>query len=252
MQGSEDIVARPKGLRARVLERMYRSNYLHWLFRKLEQPGDRAEMHSQLLRHLLHKYHGVTVGLYSYGPPLRRGQAPSGTVIGRWCSFGRGLVIRRRNHPIERVTQHPYFFNAVHRLVDRDTIEREQDNPLVIGHDVWTGDRVTILSGCRQIGNGAVIAAGSVVTRDVPPYAIVGGVPGKVLRERYPAAVQERLEASRWWEFDLATLDRLRPMLLEPLDEARATEFALACDRLRGEAQGRAPATPAHDPAAHR
>lgn len=227
------LPSRPHGVCARLLERMYRSRYFYWLFRKLEQNGDRAEMESRLLRYLLHKYQGITVGLYSYGPPLRRGQVPSGTVIGRWCSFGRGLVVRRRNHPIERVTQHPYFFNALHGLVDRDTIEREQDNPLVIGHDVWTGDNVTILSGCRHIGNGAVIAAGSVVTRDVPAYAIIGGVPGKVLRERYPAAIQAQLEASRWWEFDLATLDRLRPMLLQPLDETLAAEFAQACEEQR-------------------
>lgn len=226
-------LARPAGLRARLLERLFRSRNLHWLFRRLEQGGDQAEMESTLVRYLLRKYKNVDVGLYTYGPPLRRGQVPPGTVVGRWCSVGRELVIRRRNHPIDRVTQHPYFFNAGHGVVDHDTIEREQDNPLVIGNDVWIGDRVTILASCRSIGNGAVVAAGAVLTRDVPAYTIVAGVPAKLLRLRYPKAIQTQLEASRWWEFDLATLNRLRPMLIEPLNEEQAAEFAQACARLR-------------------
>lgn len=224
---------RADGPRARLLERAYRSRYFHWLFRRLEQRGDRDEMESTLLRRLLEEYQGIVVGLYTYGPPLRRGQVPRGTRVGRWCSVGRELIVRRRNHPIERVTQHPFFFNAVHGEVAHDTVERDEDNPLVIGHDVWIGDRVTILSGCRSVGNGAVLAAGSVVTRDVPAYAIVAGTPAKVLRDRFPPAVQVLLEESRWWEFDLPRLRKLQPLLLEPLTQEKAAAFAARCAALR-------------------
>jgi acetyltransferase-like isoleucine patch superfamily enzyme len=222
-----------EGWRESLLERLYRSNRFHWLFRILVARWDGDEMHSLVLRKLLKKHHGVDVGVYTYGPPLRRGRVPRGTQIGRWCSIGRDLFIRRRNHPIERVTQHPYFYNAGLGVVETDTIPQDIENPLVIGHDVWIGDRVTILSTCATIGNGAVLAAGTVVTRDVPAYTIVGGIPAKMLRERFPPEIQQQLEASRWWEFELAELVNLRPMLLESLTVQGAADFASRCEAMR-------------------
>ena len=71
---------------------------------------------------------------------------------------------------------------------------------LRIEHDVWLGRNAVILPGCRRIGIGAVIGAGAVVTRDVPDFAIVGGVPAKVLRYRYDEPTQAKVLASRWWE----------------------------------------------------
>jgi acetyltransferase-like isoleucine patch superfamily enzyme len=82
---------------------------------------------------------------------------------------------------------------------------------IVIGDDVWVGANCVILDGVT-IGNGAVIAAGAVVTKDVPHYAIVAGVPAKRLRERFPATVQAVLEASRWWELDLPALAAIKPL----------------------------------------
>lgn len=223
---------------ARLIERAYRLGTTHAPFLSLIKRWDGGEFYSQLWRDLLRNYAGVDIGRYSYGPILYRGRLPRGTRVGHYCSVGKDLLVRRRNHPIERVTQHPFFYNARLGHIDRDSIPTNQDNPLTIGHDVWIGDRVTILSGCRQIGNGAVIAAGAVVTRDVPAYAIVGGVPAKTLRLRFPPEIQAILEQSRWWEFDVATLSQLRPLLLEPLDEQRATEFAARCGELRAARDG--------------
>jgi virginiamycin A acetyltransferase len=93
-----------------------------------------------------------------------------------------------------------------------------------------------ILGDCRHIGNGAVIAGGSVVTRDVPAYTIVAGVPAREKRQRFAPEVQRYLEESRWWDFDLATLATLKPLLLEPLTEAGAAVFAERCRALRGHA----------------
>ena len=107
---------------------------------------------------------------------------------------------------MDRAILHPFFYNAALGLLAQDTIPQERDNPLHIGHDAWIGDRVTILSGCQSIGNGAVIAAGAVVTRDVAAYALVGGVPAKMIRMRFGPDRIAELEASQWWKLDLATL----------------------------------------------
>ncbi len=222
-------------MKQRLLERLYRGYRTYWLFRILAPRWDGDEMRGTTLRRLLKTHHNVSVGLYTYGPVLQRGRMPRGTSIGRWCSVGRELMVRRRNHPIERVTQHPFFYNARLGMVERDTIQRDEENPLTIGHDVWIGDRVTILGDCHSVGNGAVLAAGAIVTRDVPPYAIVAGVPAKVMRYRFPPEVQAHLEMSRWWDLDVDTLATLKPQLLQPLSEAGAAEFAAHCRRLHGE-----------------
>ena len=174
---------------------------------------------SRTAREILSKHCGVTVGLYSYGPCLVPGALPPGTVVGRYCSIADGLSIHRRNHPIERLTQHPFLYNSAVGLVPEDTIEKVRDNPLEIGHDVWIGDRVTVLSTCRRIGNGAVIGAGSIVTRDVEPYTINLGIPARPVKARFPAELAERIEGSRWWDLPISNLLRSGDALLSPVTE---------------------------------
>ena len=163
-------------------------------------------LHSDSWRQILTRYHRATVGRYSYGDILRPGLLPPGSRVGAYCSVGTELIVRRRDHPLDRPALHPFFYNAALGFLTRDTIGSEADNPLTIGHDVWIGDRVTILSGCRSIGTGAVIAAGAVVTRDVAAYSVVAGVPARPLRLRFDAATIARLEASRWWDRPLTAL----------------------------------------------
>jgi phosphonate metabolism protein (transferase hexapeptide repeat family) len=80
-----------------------------------------------------------------------------------------------------------------------------REHHVTIGHDVWIGHGVTVLAG-RKIGTGAVIGSGAVVSKDVEPYTIVGGVPGKVIGRRFPEKIAERLQALAWWDWDHATL----------------------------------------------
>ena len=89
-----------------------------------------------------------------------------------------------------------------------------------MGHDVWVGHGAIILPG-RTIGTGAIVAAGAVVTRDVPPYAIVGGVPAQVIKWRFPEDVAERLVALSWWDWEH---DRLRAAL-EDFRQLTVLEF---------------------------
>jgi acetyltransferase-like isoleucine patch superfamily enzyme len=101
-------------------------------------------------------------------------------------------------HPINYVSQSPYFYQKEWAKKDVKDISRAE---LMIGNDVWIGYGAIILPGCKRIGNGAVIGAGSVVTKDVEPYSIVGGNPAKVIKYRFSDEQQKMLEESEWWNF---------------------------------------------------
>jgi hypothetical protein len=189
-----------------LLHRLYRLRRLRGLCRRLCLRLEGGPMHSASWRRILRSWHGAEVGRYSYGDVLKPGLLPPGSVVGAYCSVGTGLIVRRRDHPLDRPFLHPFFYNSALGLLTRDTIPPDRDNPLTIGNDVWIADRVTILGGCRRIGNGAVIAAGAVVTRDVPAYAVVGGVPARLIRMRIDPDRIAELEASRWWKQDIATI----------------------------------------------
>lgn len=219
--------------REALLAALYPGRRSHGWFLRLMRRWEGGDMRSSQLRRMLRAHDGVTIGDYSYGPILQRGMLPRGTMVGRWCSVGQGLIVRRRDHPIERMTQHPFFYNAKLGLVERDTIQLDEENPLSIGNDVWIGDRVTIVSGCRSVGDGAVIAAGAVVTRDVPAFAIVGGVPARVLRARFPPEIATLVAQSRWWEFDVATVAGWGAVPFEALTEDSAAALVARCESLR-------------------
>ncbi len=158
-----------------------------------------GQMWSATFRELMRAHYGVEIGMHSYGPGLRPGDIPPGTRIGNYCSVAGGLVVFRRNHPTDRVSQHPFFFSAAEGLLDHDTIPLVQDNPLTIGHDVWIGEKTVIAPRCRSIGDSAVVASGAVVTSDVPAFAVVGGVPARLMRWRVPEELRAAWVQSGWW-----------------------------------------------------
>lgn len=121
--------------------------------------------------------------------------------IGRFCSIGNGVLIGhdRAGHPMDWVSTHP-FSHVIERFHYPPTI-----GPAQIGHDVWIGREAMVLEGV-EVGTGAVIAARSIVTRDVPPYAIVAGTPARIVRYRHPAQVIEGLLASQWWQWPVECL----------------------------------------------
>ena len=156
--------------------------------------------------------------------------------IGSFCAFGARTAINPFNHPadwlsIHEFQYHPRSFDWVPEYNDFARLERTPDmfRHVTIGSDVWTGHNVNVMPGVN-IGDGAIIAAGAVVTKDVPPFAIVAGVPAQVKRFRFSEQTIERLLRLKWWELELSELSGLPfrevERCLDRIEEIRARKAA--------------------------
>lgn len=149
----------------------------------------------------------LSIGDYSYisGPKVL---AMCG-VIGRYCSIARGVTIGVGNHNYNWVTTHPIIIEVKYGFIDKE-IEQPQKAIPIIGNDVWIGMNANIMRGVK-IGDGAVIAAEAVVTKDVPDYAIVGGNPAKIIKFRYEKEIIEELLRIKWWNWEKEKLEKYIP-----------------------------------------
>lgn len=157
------------------------------------------------------------VGRYSY---LSRMRVFGDVRIGRYCSIADDVNIVLGNHPMHYLSTHPFSYNnelfgedAEYRDIEFK-LQQQQATPqpapqLTIGNDVWIGTKAIILGGVTSIGNGAVIGAGAIVTRDVPPYAIVAGNPARLIRYRFSETIIEQLEQLFWWDLPLREIRHL-------------------------------------------
>lgn len=148
---------------------------------------------------------GVDIGDMSY---VAWGARVANATIGKYCCIGPECLIGLGRHPSSRfVSSHPAFYSIRKQsqvsYVDDQKFEEYQQ--ISIGNDVWIGARAIILDGAC-IGDGAIVASGAVVSGTVPPYAVVGGVPAKVIRYRFDETTIEQLLRSRWWDLSFDVL----------------------------------------------
>ena len=130
-------------------------------------------------------------------------------VIGRYTCIANEVMTVAGNHPLSFASVHPAFYSTTQNLSyvkqnkfdDFHYLDSQKRISVEIGNDVWIGARATILEGVT-IGDGAVVAAGAIVTKDVPPYAIVGGVPAKIIEYRFDEETIKKLLELKWWEKD--------------------------------------------------
>jgi virginiamycin A acetyltransferase len=178
----------------------------------------------------LPQYRAYSIGAYSYGDPtIFFPQSGAKLSIGNFCSIANDVrLMLGGEHRVDWVTTYPFMrvFDEARHFVGHPKTKGD----IQIGSDVWIGRSATVLSGVT-IGHGAVVAAASVVVKDVPPYAIVGGNPAKLIRHRFSESQIAQLLATQWWTWPIERIKQAMPLLLSPeIDEFLTLAQRLAAD----------------------
>ena len=166
-----------------------------------------AVYHNSTLSH-------VKFGAYSY---VNENSTMGNVTLGRFTSIGPGFMCGYGEHPTNFITTSPVFYSTRRQcgISFTETSRYDEQHQTTIGNDVWIGARAFVRDGVK-IGDGALIAAGAVVTADVPDYAIVGGVPAKLIRYRFPEDVVQQLLEIQWWNWSEDRLREAQPQLAQP------------------------------------
>ncbi|VYU31021.1 antibiotic acetyltransferase [Clostridium tertium] len=189
-----------------------KSNRIRKYIIKFYKKIEKGEMWSETTRELYSKWYNIDIGIGSYGGCFNYERIAPGTKIGRYCSFAKDVYIYNANHPLEFITTHPFAYNPAVNFVKDEKIERSK---LIIGNDVWIGQNAIVLSKCTRIGDGAVIGAGTIVTKDVPDYAIVVGSPGRIVGYRFTEDEIKSIKESKWWDYDINQIKKQMELFID-------------------------------------
>lgn|GEM_PF-4129381 len=147
-----------------------------------------------------------------------KGSSP--VVIGRYCDIAEGFFVISSNHNANYLNLQADLQGCLGSSLD------VTKGPINVGHGVWIGDRVTILPGV-QVGDGAIIGAGSVVTRNVPAMTVVAGVPARVIRSRFPDSTMRKIRELGWWYWDLNSIINNKDLFKDSVRTIHWKEFPL-------------------------
>ncbi len=138
-------------------------------------------------------------------------------IIGKYCSIACGakFMFTSGNHRMSSLSTYPFPLFFEEWDLDRSNVTDAWDNEgdIIIGNDVWIGYEAVIMQGVH-IGDGAIIATRAVVTKDVPPYTIVGGVPAKEIKKRFPEEIIKNMIELQWWNWDEFTIQKNLPDIM--------------------------------------
>lgn len=138
------------------------------------------------------------------------------TTIGKFCSISSYVKFGLGYHPTHLVSTHPAFYSNNHPFKTYvNDVSFVKNERIIVGNDVWIGESVTIMGGVH-IGDGAIIATGAVVTKNVEPYAIVGGVPAKHIKYRIDEDLIDQIRATKWWDKEEDWLEKNHKLFIDP------------------------------------
>jgi virginiamycin A acetyltransferase len=185
-----NLIVKLYGLRSDFIRRMLLKVLIRF-------EGPHYQFYSKTLRRIFALHHGVDVGMYSHGACFTPRAFPPGTRIGRYCSVAISVKAHAANHAMNLKSSHAFFFNPNLEIAKERLVPTQ---PPEIGNDVWIGDNAIILPSAHKIGDGAVVGAGAMVNKDVPPYAVVVGNPARVVRFRFSKEKIAELLEEEWWK----------------------------------------------------
>lgn len=170
----------------------------------------------------------VSVGKYTYGPiEVYSDDMSVNLSIGSFCSIGKETIfILGEEHHTDTISTYPFRVKISHK----SKFEAYSKGNILVGNDVWFGQRVTVLSGVK-IGQGSVIAAGAVVTKDVPPYAVVGGVPAKIIKYRFSDEIIEKLLKIDFNKINETNINQIESELYMPVNETNIDEILKSIEK---------------------